>query len=102
MAGRFSERYADRSTSEPVFPAALMLAKPSAVSIVGETVTWHSPTSLPELLALKANHPEARIVAGNTEVTYCIYVDRRKENGPRVGLGVSLIVVDPFRQVIYS
>eukprot|EP00752_Nemacystus_decipiens_P001718 g1661.t2 len=65
---RFSERYSDRSTSEPVFPAALMLAKPSAVSIVGEDVTWHCPTSLSDLLALKAEHPEARIVAGNTEV----------------------------------
>lgn len=54
--------------SEPVFPAALMLEPPSAVSIVGETVTWHCPTSLPELLRLKAEHPEARIVAGNTEV----------------------------------
>lgn len=64
--GRFSERYKD--TSEPVFPAELMLAKPSAVSIVGETVTWHCPTSLAELLRLKAAHPEARIVAGNTEV----------------------------------
>lgn len=68
-AGRFSERYADRSaTSEPVFPAELMLSRPSAVSIVGETVTWHSPTSLSGLLALKAAHPDARIVAGNTEV----------------------------------
>eukprot|EP00903_Cladosiphon_okamuranus_P009641 g9174.t1 len=65
---RFTERYADRSMSEPVFPAALMLAKPSAVSIVGETVTWHCPTSLKDLLSLKAQHPEARIVAGNTEV----------------------------------
>ena len=68
VADRFSERYAGRSTSEPVFPAALMLAKPPAVSIVGETVTWHCPTSLRELLSLKAKHPEARIVAGNTEV----------------------------------
>lgn len=41
---------------------------PSPVSIVGKTVTWHCPTSLPELLRLKAAHPDARIVAGNTEV----------------------------------
>ncbi|CAN0411520.1 unnamed protein product [Pylaiella littoralis] len=63
---RYSERYTD--TSEPVFPAELMLTPPSAVSVAGETVTWHCPTSLPELLRLKAAHPEARIVAGNTEV----------------------------------
>ncbi|CAM9599781.1 unnamed protein product, partial [Hapterophycus canaliculatus] len=55
-------------TNEPVFPAALMLEPPSPVSIIGETVAWHCPTSLPELLRLKAEYPEGRIVAGNTKV----------------------------------
>ncbi|CBJ27195.1 conserved unknown protein [Ectocarpus siliculosus] len=63
---RYSTRYTD--VSEPIFPAELMLRTPSAVSIVGDSVTWHCPTSLSELLRLKAANPKARIVAGNTEV----------------------------------
>lgn len=68
---RYSERYAEKA--EPVFPPALMLDTPSAVAIVGESVTWHCPTSLRELLRLKEEFPEARIVAGNTEVCF-VYV----------------------------
>ncbi|CAN0357298.1 unnamed protein product, partial [Ectocarpus sp. 12 AP-2014] len=63
---RYSTRYTD--VSEPIFPAELMLKTPSAVSIVGDSVTWHCPTSLSELLRLKAEYPKARIVAGNTRV----------------------------------
>eukprot|EP00752_Nemacystus_decipiens_P001721 g1664.t1 len=65
---RYSERYTDSSASEPVFPALLMLENPSALSIIGKTVSWHCPTSLSGLLALKAEHPGARIVVGNTRV----------------------------------
>lgn len=66
---RYSERYADKS--EPLFPAALMLDKPSAVIVTGNKVTWHFPTSLDDLMRVKAEFPEAKIVAGNTEVGYC-------------------------------
>lgn len=65
-ADRFHERYSDRT--EPVFPPELMLSAPSATAITGECVTWHCPTSLKELLRLKASCSEARIVAGNTAV----------------------------------
>lgn len=34
----------------------------------GERVTWISPVSLDELLDLKAAHPEAPLVVGNTGV----------------------------------
>jgi xanthine dehydrogenase iron-sulfur cluster and FAD-binding subunit A len=36
--------------------------------IQGERVTWIRPTSLTELLALKAKYPDARLVIGNTEI----------------------------------
>lgn len=34
----------------------------------GPLLTWHRPASLAELLELKAAHPQAKIVVGNTEV----------------------------------
>ena len=34
----------------------------------GERVVWHRPTSLAELLNLKSQYPEAKLVIGNTEV----------------------------------
>ena len=64
--GRYSERYTDKA--EPIFPAMLMMNEPSAVTIVGDSVTWHFPTSLDDLLRLKADNPSAKIVAGNTKV----------------------------------
>ncbi|CAM9133456.1 unnamed protein product, partial [Ascophyllum nodosum] len=63
---RYSERYTDKA--EPIFPAMLMMNEPSAVTIVGDSVTWHFPTSLDDLLRLKADNPSAKIVAGNTKV----------------------------------
>ena len=34
----------------------------------GERVVWHRPTSIAELLNLKSQYPEAKLVIGNTEV----------------------------------
>ena len=34
----------------------------------GERVVWHRPTTLPELLNLKSQYPDAKLVIGNTEV----------------------------------
>lgn len=45
-----------------------MLKRPSPVTITGDSVTWHFPTTLHDLVRLKEEHPQARIVAGNTEV----------------------------------
>ncbi|CAM9780365.1 unnamed protein product, partial [Sphacelaria rigidula] len=39
----------------------------------GKSVSWFCPTSLEELIKMKAEHPEARIVAGNTEVNTHLY-----------------------------
>lgn len=34
----------------------------------GERVTWIQPTTLKELVALKSQYPNAKLVVGNTEV----------------------------------
>jgi xanthine dehydrogenase iron-sulfur cluster and FAD-binding subunit A len=36
--------------------------------IKGRRATWYRPTKLEDLLFLKSEYPEARIVVGNTEV----------------------------------
>jgi xanthine dehydrogenase/oxidase len=36
--------------------------------IKGKEVTWYRPTSLKELLLLKQQYPNAKIIVGNTEV----------------------------------
>lgn len=36
--------------------------------IKGKRATWYRPTKLDDLLLLKSEYPEARIVVGNTEV----------------------------------
>eukprot|EP01034_Spumella_vulgaris_P037266 gene37266-45984_t len=59
---------ASRGLSEPIFPPALMRFEPSVLKIAGPTITWHQPLTLDQLLALKAAHPEARLIVGNTEV----------------------------------
>jgi xanthine dehydrogenase iron-sulfur cluster and FAD-binding subunit A len=40
----------------------------------GQTVTWHRPVTLDQLLHLKSKYPEAKIVVGNTEVGKQLYV----------------------------
>ena len=58
----------DDATTEPIFPPELALGKPAALRFQSPKMVWYRPVSLPALLALKAQHPEARLVAGNTEV----------------------------------
>ncbi|CAG0889280.1 unnamed protein product [Darwinula stevensoni] len=58
-------------TQEPIFPPELKLnPKYETENLVfkGSRVTWYRPASLDEMLRLKATHPEARIIHGNTEV----------------------------------
>ena len=58
-------------TQEPIFPPNLVLNEnldlESAV-FKGERVTWHRPVSLKELLTIKEQHSNAKVVVGNTEV----------------------------------
>ncbi|KAM9328515.1 xanthine dehydrogenase/oxidase-like [Pholidichthys leucotaenia] len=59
-------------TQEVIFPPELMtLCKgqmPRSLRFRGERVTWLQPANLDEFLHLKWQHPDARVVVGNTEV----------------------------------
>ncbi|XP_068612678.1 xanthine dehydrogenase/oxidase [Brachionichthys hirsutus] len=59
-------------TQEIIFPPELTsLAKgqrSASLSFVGDRTVWLQPDSLEEFLQLKWEHPEARVVVGNTEV----------------------------------
>nr|AOE43256.1 xanthine dehydrogenase [Rostrostelium ellipticum] len=64
-------------TMEPIFPpfliaqakaAALANSHRPSLKFVGERATWHTPSTLSQLLALKKTHTNAKIVVGNTEI----------------------------------
>ncbi|XP_036419585.1 xanthine dehydrogenase/oxidase isoform X2 [Colossoma macropomum] len=58
-------------TQEIIFPPELIsLGKqpPRSLRFIGERVLWIQPSSLNELLQLKAVYPAAKLVVGNTEV----------------------------------
>ncbi|XP_065256620.1 xanthine dehydrogenase/oxidase [Emys orbicularis] len=58
-------------TQEPIFPPELLMQKDKPqeqLCFKGERVMWIRPTTLEELLALKAQYPDAKLVVGNTEV----------------------------------
>ncbi|KAL6478496.1 hypothetical protein MHYP_G00143310 [Metynnis hypsauchen] len=58
-------------TQEIIFPPELIsLGKqpPRSLRFIGERVLWIQPSSLNELLELKAVYPAAKLVVGNTEV----------------------------------
>lgn len=54
--------------SEPIFPPALTHYTPLPFQVQNHNITWFQPTSLDALLQYKSEHPEAKIVVGNTEV----------------------------------
>jgi len=57
-------------TQVPIFPPELLTSSDldlgPSVTFKGSKWTWHAPSSLNELLALKLSHPEAPIICGNT------------------------------------
>lgn len=58
-------------TQEVIFPPELTVltkSKSRAVVFRGPRCSWFQPQTLDQLLDLKWNHPEAKIVVGNTEV----------------------------------
>ncbi|XP_040213129.1 aldehyde oxidase 1-like [Rana temporaria] len=58
-------------TQELIFPPDLMirLSNPKVMTTFhGERITWHSPSTLQELLELKMKFPKAPLVVGNTTV----------------------------------
>ncbi|KAJ9512823.1 hypothetical protein QJQ45_029028 [Haematococcus lacustris] len=57
-----------KSVAEPIFPPELKARAPQYLVMPGPQVTWHRPVTLEQLLELKATHPAAKLVVGNTEV----------------------------------
>ncbi|XP_038153453.1 aldehyde oxidase 6 [Cyprinodon tularosa] len=59
-------------TQELIFPPELILmadaSNPQTLTFHGERMTWVSPTTLEELVQLKAKHPKAPLVMGNTNI----------------------------------
>ncbi|KOC64646.1 Xanthine dehydrogenase [Habropoda laboriosa] len=58
-------------SQEVIFPPKLHLSSyldEEYLIIKGENVTWHRPKTLTELLHLKNQYPNAKIVVGNTEI----------------------------------
>jgi hypothetical protein len=99
-------------TSEPIFPPFLMTHPPRSAHYVGDTIDWcvrltvqfpphstldtdllyvcrapfrYKPTTLKAALALKAKHPEAQILAGNTRLV-------NKKLQPTVVISVGLVL----------
>ncbi|KAG7622914.1 Molybdopterin dehydrogenase FAD-binding [Arabidopsis suecica] len=59
-------KYTDK---ELIFPPELLLRKLAPLKLGGnEGITWYRPVSLQNLLELKANFPDAKLLVGNTEV----------------------------------
>lgn len=58
-------------SQDPIFPPELMLSDEldtSSIAFYGNRVTWYRPNNVNELLTLKLQHPNAKIIVGNTEV----------------------------------
>lgn len=69
-------------TQEPIFPPELKLSDSLdkvSVTFRNPVVTWYRPTTLYELLKIKDEHNDAKIIVGNTEVgvevkfKHCVY-----------------------------
>ena len=57
-----------QSATEPIFPPELRRRQPVELCIPGPAATWYRPKTLDKILSLKAEHPHAKLVVGNTEV----------------------------------
>lgn len=58
-------------SQEPIFPPELKVSDAldrQSIVFYGDRVTWYRPNSLTELLAIKLEHPHAKIIVGNSEV----------------------------------
>lgn len=58
-------------SQEPIFPPELQLSDAldkTSIAFYGKRVTWLRPNNINDLLALKLEHPNAKIIVGNTEV----------------------------------
>ncbi|XP_055838827.1 xanthine dehydrogenase isoform X2 [Episyrphus balteatus] len=59
------------ASQEPIFPSELQLTDKydkQSIYFKSNRTEWYRPTCLKDLLAIKSNHPDAKIVVGNTEI----------------------------------
>lgn len=73
---------------EPLFPEELVQRVIPSLLIVSETCRWYRPTSLKELIELKAEFPSAKLISGNTEVGV-----ERKFKGLKPGVVIAVNAV---------
>lgn len=109
------------SNQEPIFPSELKLTDKYDQQILNfkneRGVAWFRPTELPQLLEYKKDHPNAKIIVGNTEVgvevkfkhfEYPHLVNpafiselnsiKKMEGGLKIGSAVSLMDVQDYLQ----
>lgn len=58
-------------SQEPIFPPELKMSEAldtKSIAFYGANVTWYRPNNLNDLLSLKLEYPNAKIIVGNTEV----------------------------------
>lgn len=58
-------------SQDPIFPPELILSEAldiQSIAFYGDRVTWYRPIHLNELLTLKMQHSNAKIIVGNTEI----------------------------------
>ncbi|CAG0922743.1 unnamed protein product [Notodromas monacha] len=57
-------------SQEPIFPPELLVRQYVSRSwtFIGKRVSWFQPSNSRQLLALKSNYPDGKIVGGNTEI----------------------------------
>ena len=67
-AASLKEELSSRALSEPIFPPALTHYERKALLLKHRSVTWYQAVTLPQLLEIKAKHPEVKLIVGNTEV----------------------------------
>uniref|UniRef100_A0A6I8MZT9 Xanthine dehydrogenase/oxidase n=1 Tax=Ornithorhynchus anatinus TaxID=9258 RepID=A0A6I8MZT9_ORNAN len=92
-------------TQEPIFPPELLLrnAPRRQLCFQGERVRWIQVATLKELLDLKAQHPEAMLVVGNTKVgKRRLYPWSHKFGEPRGAAGPSGGTVSPFTGISFG
>ena len=56
------------SATEPIFPPELRRREVQELDIPGPLAGWYRPLTLEKILSIKAEHPDAKIVVGNSEV----------------------------------
>ena len=56
-----------REDSALIFPPFLMKYQPKRIVLTTDHTTWTKPSNLPELLRMKAEYPDAKLVCGNSE-----------------------------------